>query len=403
MQMLPLPPDCPHDGIDLYDDDVIRDPWPHYSRLRAKGPVVWMSALGNYALTQYEGVRRALRDPDTYISRQGVAADAFGCAHLQGNTVASDGARHDALRGAMQPPLSPGAVQAYRARMQDVAAELVETSMAQGTVDAIPSLAQGLPLAIVRDLVGLPDFGRENMLKWAGAAFDVLGVQNGRGQSACAAIDEMRGFIAREATPANLKPGSWTHRISEMSREGKIDPELAPFAIRDYMNPSLDTTISAIGHLIYFLAKDPESLARLKADPSKVPNAVHEAIRLGTPIRSFSRHAAHDTVEHGVRIPAGARVMMLFASANRDEEVFPEPDRFDIDRVNARRHLGFGAGVHMCVGMHLAMLEIECLIHALIERTSTIRLLDHDIALNNSICAYSQLIVQLDPAASGTP
>jgi len=386
---------CPSDDVDLYADDVIRDPWPHYARLRAKGPVVWMAAHGNYAFTQYDIVRTALRRPDVYISSLGVAADDFGCAHLQGNTVASDGARHAALRGAMQPPLTVNAVQAYRARIEEVATDLVDKAKAKGTIDAVEDLAQGLPLAVVRDLVGVPDFGRENMLKWAAAAFDVLGVQNDRGKAACAAIQEMRAFIGREATPDKLKPGSWTHRISEMARAGKIDPDLAPFAIRDYMNPSLDTTISAIGHLIYYLARDPSAFQRLKEDPTLISNAIHEAIRLGTPIRSFTRHTAMEVVEEGVTLPESARVMMLFASANRDACVFEAPDTFNMNRKNARRHLGFGAGVHMCVGMHLALLEIECLIERLVDQVLRLDLLDHDIVLNNSICAYSKLHVRM--------
>ena len=385
----------PSYNIDFYSDDFIRDPFPHYENMRALGPVVWMETHGNYAFTHHDIVRSALRRPDIYISSKGVAADDFGCVHLQGNTVASDGARHDALRGAMQPPLSASAVHAYRSRIEEVASDLVDQAIAKGTVDAMEDLAQGLPLSVVRDLVGLPDFGRENMLKWAAAAFDVLGVQNERGKAACSAISEMREFINREATPDKLKPGSWTHRISEMARMGEIDPDLAPFAIRDYMNPSLDTTISAIGHLIYYLARDPKVFEELKSNPALILNAIHEAIRLGTPIRSFTRHAAQDVSEYGITIPKGARVMMLFASANRDEAHFKNADVFDIHRKNARRHVGFGAGVHMCVGMHLALLEIECLTQMLLEKVSGLELLDHDIVINNSICAHARLNVRL--------
>ena len=181
-----------------------------------------------------------------------------------------------------------------------------------------------------------------------------------------------------------------------MARAGDIDPELAPFAIRDYMNPSLDTTISAIGHLIYYLARDPAKFAKLKADRTLIPNAVHEAIRLGTPIRSFARHVVTETAEAGIVLPQDARVMMLFASANHDETVFDNPDTFDMFRKNARRHLGFGAGVHMCVGMHLALLEIECLIERLVDKVSQLELLGHKIVLNNSICAHATLQVRLN-------
>ena len=382
--------------MNLYDDAVIKDPWPQFARLREKGPVVWMEALGNYAFTQYDVVRAALRDDETFISSQGVAADAFGCKHPLGNTVASDGARHDALRQAMQPPLAPAAIEAIRPGVQELANQVVSSCATKGTFDAIEGLAQGLPLTIVRDLVGLPDFGRDNMLKWAGAAFDVLGVQNERGVAACPAIDEMRTFIKRDATPDKLKPGSWTHRISEMAKSGDMNPDLAPFAIRDYINPSLDTTISAIGHLVFHLASEPETWEKLVSDPSLATNAAHEAVRIGTPIRSFSRHTSKQVEIGGHCLPKGARVMMLYASANRDETVFPKAAKFDIERRNAPRHLGFGAGVHMCVGMHLAILEIECLIHAMINQIKTFDIGETKTAMNNSICAFSELPVHVN-------
>lgn len=387
--------DCPADSINLYDDAVILDPWPHYERLRQKGPVVWMEALGNFAFTHYETVRSGLRDHETYISGDGAAADDFGCQFQRGNAVASDPPRHTTLRGAIQPPLKIDKIAALRPQIQKEADRIVEHCVAKRTFDAITDLAQPLPLTIVRDLVGLPDFGRDNMLKWAGAAFDMQGIQNERGKAACIAIQEMREFISRELTPAALKPGSWTHRISEMAAAGDLAEDLAPFAIRDYINPSLDTTISAIGHLIFHLGRNPEQWEKLKSDPSLDTNAAHEAIRIGTPIRSFARHTSRPTEMAGVTLPQGARVMMLYASANHDQTMFPDATKFDVERRNARRHLAFGAGIHMCVGMHLAILEIECLIHALLNQVSAFEVSEPTVALNNSICAYGELPVSI--------
>ena len=230
---------------------------------------------------------------------------------------------------------------------------------AKGSFEAIIDLAQPLPLTVVRDLIGLPDFGRENMLKWASAAFDMQGIQNARGQAARPVIAEMKEFIATGVTPETLKPGSWSHWITEMAAHGEIDPEIVPFSISDYINPSLDTTISAIGHFIYHAGSNPDTWAKLKEDPSLVLNAAHAAIRIGTPIRSFSRHTSKPVEIAGHQIPKGARVMMLYASANRDEAVFAQAGQFNIERRNARRHLAFGAGIHMCAGMHLALLEIN--------------------------------------------
>jgi cytochrome P450 len=387
--------DGPSDPVNLYDDAVIRDPWPHYARLRDLGPVVWMETLGNYAFTQYDTVRNGLRDHETYISSLGAAADGFGCTHQRGNTVASDAPRHTTLRDTISPPLLRDSVETLRPQIQNIADDIVANCMQKGSFEAITDLAQPLPLMLVRDLVGLPDFGRENMLKWASAGFDMQGIQNARGQAARPVIAEMKEFITRDVTPDTLKPGSWSHRVTELAACGEIDPEIVPFAIRDYINPSLDTTISAIGHFIFHAGSNPDTWQKLKDDPSLALNAAHEAIRIGTPIRSFSRHTSKPVEIAGHQLPKRARVMMLYSSANRDETIFPQADKFDIERRNARRHLAFGAGVHMCAGMHLALLEIECLILAMTQQMPAVTVGTPTIAMNNSICAFAELPVHI--------
>jgi cytochrome P450 len=387
--------DGPSDPVNLYDDAVIRDPWPHYARLRDLGPVVWMETLGNYAFTQYDTVRNGLRDHETYISSLGAAADDFGCTHQRGNTVASDAPRHTTLRDTISPPLLRDSVETLRPQIQNIADDIVANCMQKGSFEAITDLAQPLPLMLVRDLVGLPDFGRENMLKWASAGFDMQGIQNARGQAARPVIAEMKEFITRDVTPDTLKPGSWSHRVTELAACGEIDPEIVPFAIRDYINPSLDTTISAIGHFIFHAGSNPDTWQKLKDDPSLALNAAHEAIRIGTPIRSFSRHTSKPVEIAGHQLPKRARVMMLYSSANRDETIFPQADKFDIERRNARRHLAFGAGVHMCAGMHLALLEIECLTLAMTQQMPAVTVGTPTIAMNNSICAFAELPVHI--------
>ena len=375
---------------DLFTDAAIRNPWPLYKRMRDVGPVVWLPDLRNYALTRHNEVQQALRDHKSFVSGCGVAADQFGCDFLQGNTVASDGVRHTALRQAMAQPMLPGELSCIQAQVQTAADDLIDRLVSHGSFDAVQDLARFLPLSVVRDMVGLPEFGQEKMLQWAAAAFDVLGVQNQRGQAALPVIAEMRQFIQRDATRDNLKPESWTHRIHELVDKGELSAELAPFAIRDYINPSLDTTISATAEMIFQLANNPDQWELLKQQPELINNAVNEAVRLGTPIRSFSRHTSMDVEIAGVTMPVGSRVMMLFASANRDERHFENPDKFDVTR-NVKDHVGFGSGVHMCVGMHLAQLEMESLLNAMISRVGKISVSKPVIKLNNTICAYQTL------------
>ena len=387
---------APTYDIDFYSDDFIANPFPHYEEMRRLGPVIWLPQLCNFALPRYSQVQRALRDHETFISSKGVAGDQFGCDFLQGNTVASDEPRHSELRRAMAPPLLPGALKDFSSHIEQTASKLI-ASLADGEeFDAVSKLARHLPFTVVRDLVGLPEFAQDKMLKWAGAAFDVLGMQNERGQDALEPIKEMRDFIQNDATPENLKPGSWTNRINELVNQGVLPCEHAAYAIRDYINPSLDTTISATSELIFQLAQNPDQLDLLRNNPKLIKGAVNEAVRLGTPIRSFSRHTSRDVEIDGVTIPAGARVMMLFASANRDDRQFENPDQFDVRRPS-NQHLGFGSGIHMCVGMHLAQLEMEALIHALVRYVDRIDIGTPEIALNNTIRAYSTLPCKLTP------
>ncbi|MEP5762026.1 MAG: cytochrome P450/oxidoreductase [Litoreibacter sp.] len=388
----------PSYDVDFYSDDFIRDPHPHYAAMRTLGPVVFIPSLGNYAFTQHRVVQDALRDPVRFSSAKGVAGDKFGSDFLQGNTVASDPPTHTKLRRAMAPPLLPGALETVRPEVERVADVLIEGLVDKGSFDAIADLARYLPLKIVTEMVGLPDFGQDNMLKWAAAAFDVLGMQNQRGEKALDAIAEMRAFIAGQVNRDTLKEGSWTYRILDLVDQGALDPTLAPFAIRDYINPSLDTTISATGQLIWQLSQNPDQWDKLRDNPDLCRNAVNEAVRLGTPIRSFSRHTTQEVEVAGITIPQGSRVMMLFASANRDAQVFDDPDQFDVTR-DPKDQLGFGSGIHMCIGMHLAQLEMISLLKAMISRVGRIEIGTPEIVLNNTIAAFATLPTTFVPDA----
>jgi ferredoxin-NADP reductase len=187
-----------------------------------------------------------------------------------------------------------------------------------------------------------------------------------------------------------LKPGSWTRRLFDLVESGSLAPDLAPVAMRDYLNPSLDTTISATGQLIYQLGINPDQWERLRKEPELARNAANEAVRMASPVRSFSRHTSREVEIDGYLIPEGARVMMLFASANRDETVFANPDKFDISR-NPRHHVGFGSGIHMCVGQHLAQMEMIALLNSMIPRVRDIQVGDPVVALNNTIYGFGRL------------
>ncbi len=398
--MAPSTPLPVFDG-DLYADEVIRDPYPVYAQLRALGPVVWLSQLQVFALPRYDEVASVLRQPKRFISSRGVSLNERTNRLLVGSTLNSDPPEHDATRAITSAPLLPGALEAIAPRIRRAADSLVAELAQRGRFDAVSDFAQYLPVTIVAELVGLPDTARQKMLAWASATFNLFGPENARAQAAFDDLRDLKAFLDEHGTPDKLRPGGWAARIFEVGAERGIPFEQCAQLMRDYINPSLDTTISSTGQAIKFFADAPDQWALVRARPELIPNAVEEVVRLASPIRAFTRFVAEDSEIAGVPIPQGARVMVMYASANRDERKFAEPDRFDVTR-DVHDHLGFGSGVHMCMGMHLARLEIVSLLQSLARRVQTIRLDGEPVvAMNNTIRAYASLpvVVQADAAA----
>ena len=382
----------PSYDADLYCDAVLADPYPHYAALREAGPAVWLTKHAMWAIARFDGVRAALRNPAVFSSAHGVAANDTVNAMSAGNTLASDAPLHDTLRRVIVAPLRVAALEDIRERITNEAEALVARLVARGSFDAVTDLAQHLPLTIVSELVGLPDSGRERMLEWAAATFDVLGVLNERGTAAMASITAMRHYVVHEATPDKLRPGSWAKRIYEAADRGEVEPERCPALMRDYLGPSLDTTIFATANLILLFARYPDQWDILRGDPSLIPNAVNEAIRLESPIRGFTRYVTGDHDAGGITLPAGTRALLLYASANRDERAWDEPERFDIRRRTTQQ-LGYGHGVHICAGMHLARLEMHALLAALLPRVRRFEAGPPVYALNNVLRGLKHLPV----------
>ena len=224
-------------------------------------------------------------------------------------------------------------------------------------------------------------------------------LMDGRSETeAFAELVDLQAFLREHGRPECLKDGGLARRIFEIAPERGVSQEEAAQLMRDYINPSLDTTISALGFAAYYFAKFPGEWDRVRADPELVPNAVEEVVRMATPIRAFSRYVTQDVALGGVQIPKGARVIAVFASANRDAKVFAEPDRFDVRR-NTRKHIGFGHGVHACMGMHLARREMINLISAMLPRVKRWNVTGApEIAMNNTIRAFKSLPMEVERA-----
>ncbi|MGV0585274.1 cytochrome P450 [Mycobacteroides chelonae] len=387
--------DVPVYRPDIYSRSAILDPYPHYRDLRELGPVVWLPRHRLYALPRYAECKATLREDDMFISGQGVAANPLTNRLSRGTTLNSDGADHDRRRKLVAHRLMPRALRALGDDVEARARTLVEDALSRRTVDAVADLATALPLAIVPDLVGWPRDQRAHLLDWAAATFDILGPPNLQALRAVPRSLQMLRFARRVVLERNVLPGSMAHELLTAVDEGNLVVEEVPPLLIDYIAPSLDTTISAISSALYLFATHPEQWQLLKDNPSLIPNAINEVVRYESPLRAFTRKTARASVISDVPIPAGARVLVLYASANRDEREWVAPDVFDI-RNDAGRQVGFGSGAHACAGQGLARLETAAMLKALVERVDSIEVTAEPTwGINNVIHRHAHLPIRL--------
>jgi cytochrome P450 len=301
-------------------------------------------------------------------------------------TLMSDGEAHRKRRSVLMKPMMPGALAAVRPRIEELADALVADLLTRDSFDGIADFSRHLPVAVVSHLVGLPEEGRESMLEWAAATFNALGPMNARTEASLPVLGDMIQY-AVSVERARLDPNGWAAHVFNAVDAGSLEADAARGLLIDYIAPSLDTTLLGIGHMLYLLGTHPEQYDQLRENPALVPSAVNEALRVGSPVRAFTRVATRSTEIGEVPISEGDRVLILYGAANRDERHYAEPDRFDVTRA-ARDHLAFGHGVHRCAGSHLAQLEMESLLRALVASVRRIDVGEPRVLLSNMLCGY---------------
>lgn len=385
-------PDIPVSDVDLFSDEARIDPYPIYRTLRDLGPVVEMRRHGHYALSRYADVRAALMDWKTFSSAKSVFVDPTMNAQLEGITLCSDPPDHTMMRSVLGRPLRPDRMREITPTIEEEADRVVTALVEKGRFDAATELAEHLPMAVVSKLVGLGEGHREKMLEWAAAIWDVQGPANDRFHAAMPQVEEFLGFAQHEAVPGKIDPDGWAAHLYQAADRGEMPREKCPVMMLDYVTPSLDTTILGITATIALFARHPDQWAMLRADRSLIPHAINEALRVETSVPQFTRVLTEDHEIDGVPLAAGSRVALLYGSANRDERKYPDPDRFDITRKPSD-HLAFGRGEHVCVGMHLARLEMSTLLDRLADRVERFEIVDSEPLLNNGLRGLARLEV----------
>lgn len=387
--------DAPVVDVDLYGDAVLADSGALWAQIRDAGPVVWLPRHRMYATGRYDEVRAALRDDAVFRSGTGVAANPIANALGRDTTLSSDDDAHVRRRRVLMRSLGARALTTVEEPLRREAERAVDELLRRPHFDAVGDFAARLPVAVVSELAGLRQ-DSDQMLRWAAATFDGLGPVNGRGvRSLPRALGLLRQ--SRRLGPEGVAPGSWAASVFEAEAAGELSADEARALVIDFVAPALDTTILAAAALLEVLSREPEAWEEVRADPSLASAAVMETVRLASPVRGFTRRVDVDHVIGDVRLPAGSRIVLLYAAANRDERHFADPDRFDLHRPNPS-HLGWGNGPHACVGMGLAKLELRTLLEAMAPRVDRIVTGRPTPLRNNTLQGHAALPARFLPA-----
>jgi cytochrome P450 len=385
----------PTSQLDPYCDEALVEPWETYTVLQNLGSAVWLEKYGMFALTRYDSVIRALKDATAFSSASGVMMNDQMNKVLRGNTLCSDGEDHRRLRRITASPLAPATLNGLKSDITTKAEQIVDRLVAKGRFCAVTELATALPIDIVASAVGLPQEGRERMLVWAEQMYNCFGPLNDRARNAFPVLDEMMHYATTQALRGKLRPGGWAEAIIDAVDRGEADQSARPALMIDYIGPSLETTISAIGSGVWLFAKNPGEWLRVRDTPSCVPSAINEVLRMETPLQGYSRLVAQDYQMNEVTLPAGSRAIVFYGAANRDERKFSDPHRFDVTR-NAVEQLAFGTGPHACIGLHLAKLEMTAIFRALATRVKRFHIEQELRNVNNTLRGFKKLIVAVE-------
>ncbi len=387
----------PSTDFDLWSDDVLSDPYPCYQQLRDLGPAVWLARHGLWAVARHSAARSALLDGETFTSTEGIAVNDAANNAAKGIMLTTDDPEHLRLRKVFLRPLMPAALNTLKERLNALAEARVDELLKKREFDAVSELAHYLPLTVVTELVGLSEEGKNKMLYWAAGLFNGMGPDGyERTLSGLEITKEAFGYL-QNIKREELDPDGWGAALFEAADEGDITHGEARAMLMDYLGPALDTTINGLSSALWLMGRNPEQWDRLRVDPSLINAAIDEAMRLESPIRGFTRYITRDHDLEGVTLYKGDRALILYASANRDERRYEDPEKYDITRKSGD-HIAFGYGTHVCAGRHLGKLEISTVLNILVQRVKRIHIVEEGRELHNTLRGLSKLIVRVEEA-----
>lgn len=348
------------DDYDIFDSEFVNDPYPTWAELRGECPVPHTQRWGgSYMPVTYAGVTGAAKDTKHLSSSSVSVAPVPVSVDEEGremrSVISSDPPDHTAIRRLLLPFFAPDKVEAYREPTRELCRRLLRGFVEEGRVDAAGDYARQIPPRVIAEILGIDPERADDFTEWVQGVLE-LGLTDEETREHYSA--KIRQFFLDEIQRHREEPDE--HLISFLL-DAEIDGEPVPMpAIRSNLGlmliAGIDTTWSSIGSALWHLASHPDDLQRLVEDPELIPTAVEEFLRAYSPV-TMARVAAVDCEVDGRAVEADERVLLSFPAANRDPEVFENPEEVIIDRAR-NRHVAFGAGIHRCLGSNLARMEM---------------------------------------------
>jgi cytochrome P450 len=361
--------------FDPFDPELQADPFAYYALCRREAPVYQDSDSGIFFVSSYEHVRDAMERSEDFSNEFAMADASREAGRRAGGDAGSGWALIDTM-GTANPPepksfrsvvtraLQMKRVRALEPRIFEIAESLVDRFVGRGQVELRREFAVPLPLRLIAEQLGVPTRDMPLFKTWSEAFVRQL--------SAMATPEELtqvdRHILEFQRYFAKVLEGRRVNRqddiISDLVHASSVGGRPLDIAatlsiLQQLLVAGNETTAAALMEGMLLFIRHPDQLAKLEADPSLLPGAIEEILRLASPMASMWRRCKHETELGGVTIPAGSMCLLRLISANRDEQVFSDPERFDIERSNASDHLSFGYGTHFCLGVELARAELR--------------------------------------------
>ena len=370
---------------DLFAPEAVANSYPLFKRMRSEDPVHYSEALGYWILTRYRDVEAALHDERLSSNRTALHLNQLGSLDVKeiqnflaltsNSMVDTDPPEHTRLRKLAKPGFTTRAIESWRSIIENTTDRLLDNVQNHGGMDVVSDLSVPLPGSIIPEIMGVPETDRANLLEWAR---DIITFFAAAGEStiemeelarkADKAAAQFSALITQLVEQRRRQPG--TDMISLLIvayQEQGFNLEELPSVCVQILNAGQLTTTEQIANGVNALLSHPDQLQKLKKNPSLIHSAVEEMIRFDTSVPFFFRIAKQDLTIGGKEIAAGSAIALGLGAANHDPEKFDSPEVFDITRT-PNEHLGFGSGIHFCLGAALARMELTICLTTLLRR-----------------------------------